>query len=188
MIQSEALKLKFKLLWFQFELNLVSYCLLVTSIRNSDDFSFIHPSIHYLRLASPLQVPLRDSWHSGLIEPRPVGRGNLLWITYTQGHGRSPQMRDQLNAGATSETTQTWKTIHTIDALILSRRIWKDDYDGFLTFVLQVRKNPEKPHPGNLSRPGIEPGPAAWQARMLPPVPQRWKMQTICIWKLETRS
>ena len=32
----------------------------------------------------------------------------------------------------------------------------------------------KKPHPGNLSRPGIKPGPAAWQARMLPPVPQRW--------------
>ena len=25
----------------------------------------------------------------------------------------------------------------------------------------------KKPHPGNLSRTGIEPGPAAWQARML---------------------
>ena len=35
-------------------------------------------------------------------------------------------------------------------------------------------KTPKKPHPGNLSRPGIEPGPAAWQARMLPLVPQRW--------------
>ena len=32
----------------------------------------------------------------------------------------------------------------------------------------------KKPHPGNLSRPGIEPGPAAWQAGMLPPGPQRW--------------
>ena len=32
----------------------------------------------------------------------------------------------------------------------------------------------EKNHPENLSRPGIEPGPAAWQARMLPPVPQQW--------------
>ena len=32
----------------------------------------------------------------------------------------------------------------------------------------------KKPHPGNLSRPGLEPGPAAWQARMLPPVPRRW--------------
>ena len=25
-----------------------------------------------------------------------------------------------------------------------------------------------------MSRPDIEPGPAAWQARMLPPAPQRW--------------
>ena len=37
-------------------------------------------------------------------------------------------------------------------------------------------KIPKKPHPGDLSRPGIEPGPAAWQARMLPPGPQRWTL------------
>ena len=30
----------------------------------------------------------------------------------TQGHGGPPRMRDQLNAGATSETTRTLKTIH----------------------------------------------------------------------------
>ena len=35
-------------------------------------------------------------------------------------------------------------------------------------------KTPRKPHPGNLSRPGIETGPAAWQARMIPLAPQRW--------------
>ena len=35
-------------------------------------------------------------------------------------------------------------------------------------------KTPKKPHPGNLSRLGIELRPAAWQGRMLPPVPQRW--------------
>ena len=34
-------------------------------------------------------------------------------------------------------------------------------------------KTPKKPHPRSLYRPGIEPGPAAWQARMLPLVPQR---------------
>ena len=34
-------------------------------------------------------------------------------------------------------------------------------------------KSRKKPHPGNLSRPGIEPGPAACQARMLPLAPQR---------------
>ena len=34
-------------------------------------------------------------------------------------------------------------------------------------------KTPRKPHPEILSRSGFEPGPAAWQARMLPPVSQR---------------
>ena len=89
----------------------------------------------------------------------------------TQGHGGPPQMRDQVNAGAISETTQTWKTIHTIHAPIYANKAnMKGWYDGqmifgdlrglqFLTFVLQVRKNPEKPHPGNMSRPRIEPGP-----------------------------
>ena len=65
---------------------------------------------------------------------------------------------------------------------------WKmicDDNDGQMIFgdlgglklpdmSYRWGKTPKKPHPGNLSRPGIEPGPAAWQARMLPPVPQRW--------------
>ena len=39
---------------------------------------------------------------------------------------------------------------------------------------LAGEENPEKPHPGNLPRPEIEPGPPAWQARMLPPSPQQW--------------
>ena len=47
-----------------------------------------------------------------------------------------------------------------------------------------MRKNPEKLHPGKLSRPGIEPGAAAWQARMLPLVSQRWtqnsKVKYVC--------
>ena len=30
-----------------------------------------------------------------------------------------------------------------------------------------------------MSRPGIEPGPAAWQARMLPPDPQRWTLTKV---------
>ena len=59
-----------------------------------------------------------------------------------------------------------------------------NDYDGQMIFGdlvglklpdirLTVRKNLEKkPHPKNLSRSGIEPGPAAWQARMLPPAPR----------------
>ena len=68
---------------------------------------------------------------------------------------------------------------------ILTRWIWKDDYDSqkifwdlcepsFMTFVLQVTKNPEKTSPRNLSRPRIEPVPAACQARMLSPASPRW--------------
>ena len=61
-----------------------------------------------------------------------------------------------------------------------------DDYYGQMIFgVLMGLKLPDirltgeekprrKPHPGNLSRPWIEPGPAAWQARMLPLAPQWW--------------
>ena len=70
--------------------------------------------------------------------------------------------------------------------VIPTRRIWNDDYDGQMIFRgpwgpkvswhLSVRwgKTPKKPHPGNLSLPGIEPEPAAWQASMLPLAPQRW--------------
>ena len=40
----------------------------------------------------------------------------------TQGHGRPPQTSDQLNAGATSETTRTLKTIHIIHSQIHSNK------------------------------------------------------------------
>ena len=45
-------------------------------------------------------------------------------------------------------------------------------------------KTSKKPHPGNLSRPGIEPGPAEWQVCMLAPAPQRWTPS----WYLNHRS
>ena len=73
---------------------------------------------------------------------------------------------------------------------ILTRRTWKDDYNGQMIFgepfgpkaswylFYRWGKTPKKPRPGNLFRPRIEPGPAAWQARMLPPAPQLW---TSCI-------
>ena len=56
-----------------------------------------------------------------------------------------------------------------------------DDNDGQMIFgdlgglklpdicLIGEEKPRQEPHPGNLSRPGIEPEPAAWQARMLPP-------------------
>ena len=76
-------------------------------------------------------------------------------------------------------------------SVIPTRRIWNDDYDGEMIFgdlggpKVSWRfsygwgKTPKKPHPGNLSRPGIEPEPAAWQARMLPLAPQRWTSASV---------
>ena len=42
-------------------------------------------------------------------------------------------------------------------------------------------KTPKKPNQGNLSRRGMEPGPAAWQARMLPPGRRRWTSQFLIL-------
>ena len=77
-------------------------------------------------------------------------------------------------------------------SVIPTRRILNDDDDGQMIFVdlgglkfpdicLTGEKNPEKTHPGKLSRPGIEPGPAAWQTRMLPLAPQRWTISSFKI-------
>ena len=83
----------------------------------------------------------------------------------TQGHGGPPRMSDQPNAGATSETARTKHTLsHPNKA--------NDDYDGQMRFgdlgglkfpdicLTGEEKPRKKPHLGNLSRPGIEPGPA----------------------------
>ena len=110
----------------------------------------------------------------------------------TQGHGGPLRMRDQLNAGATSERTRTCKTIHTIDAPIYSNKAY---IKGWLWRPNDIRgpcgpkaswhlsytwgKTPKNPHPGNLSRPEIVSEPAARQARMLPPVPQRWTWNSL---------
>ena len=47
---------------------------------------------------------------------------------------------------------------------------------------LTGEENSEKPNPGNLSRPGIESGPATLQARMLPPGPQRLTTKELIIY------
>ena len=116
-----------------------------------------------------------------------ISGSHTYFFLTTQGHGGSPRMSDQFNAEATSETAQTWKTIYTKHTLIHSNKVnmkwwlWRpNDIRGpcgpKVSWHLSYRwgKIQKKLHPGNLSRPGIEPGPAAWQARMLPPVPQRW--------------
>ena len=99
-------------------------------------------------------------------------------------------MRDQLNAGAISETTQTWKAIHTIHTPIHANKVnmkgwWgpndiRGPYGPKASWDLSYRwgKTPKKSH-ANLSRPVIEPGSAAWQTRMLPPAPQWWTKTNI---------
>ena len=80
----------------------------------------------------------------------------------TQGHGGPPRMSDQPNAGATSETTQTWKTIHTKhipshpNKTNMERWIRRpnDSRGPKVSRHLSYRwgKTPKKPHPGNLTR------------------------------------
>ena len=79
-------------------------------------------------------------------------------------------------------------------SVIPTRRIWNDADDGQMIFGdlggpkiswhLSYRwgKAPKKTHPGNLSRPGIEPGPAAWQDRVLTLAPQRWTPISVIVY------
>ena len=81
-------------------------------------------------------------------------------------------MRYQLNSGATSETTRTWKTIHTTHALIYSNKanmkgwLWRPNdirvpWGPKASWHLSYRwgKTTKNPHPGNLSRRGSNTGP-----------------------------
>ena len=43
---------------------------------------------------------------------------------FSQGLGGPPRKRVQLKAGATSETTQTWKTIDTIHSNKAKKKVW----------------------------------------------------------------
>ena len=65
---------------------------------------------------------------------RELNFGSHKYFLTTQGHGRSPLMSVQPNAGTTSETAQTWRTIPGTHSLIPTRRIWNDDYGGQIIF------------------------------------------------------
>ena len=119
---------------------------------------------------------------------RELNYGSHTYFFTTKGHGGPPQMSDQPNAGATSETAQTWNTVHTkhtlshpnktkIEWWLRHGQMIFGDLGGLKFHDICLtgeEKSQEKPHPGNLSQPGIEPGPATWQAHMLLPVSQRW--------------
>ena len=171
--------------WCQYQTNhglLVNFNLL-------DYFNYFS-FIHYLNLTSSLQVPLCNSRRHDLTELRSVGRGNWLWIIYilfdhTRKWSATPD-EGSVQCRGHSETTRTWKTVHTIHAPIQSNKaIWKDDYDGQKIFgdlaglklpdiCLTGEEKPRKNLTEETVPTGIELGPAAWQARLLPPPPQWW--------------
>ena len=105
----------------------------------------------------------------------------------TQGHGGPPRMCDQPNAGVTSETAQTWKTIHTpsTHSVIPTRRKWNDDDGGqmilrdlgslkFPDICLTGEEKPRKTSPRKLVSTGDRTRARGVKARMLPLAPQRW--------------
>ena len=89
--------------------------------------------------------------------------GRELWITYilliTQGHERPRGWGFSLKPGPPPRQHKH------------ERRYTPSTYPFSLTRLPEIcltgdEKPLKKPHPGNLSRPGIETGPAAWQSRM----------------------
>ena len=115
------------------------------------------------------------------------GRGlNYGSHTYFFDHTRtwrfSPDEGSAQCRGHLRENTNMKETIHTIQEPIHSSKtnmkgwLWRPNYirgpcGPKSSWHLSYRwgKIPEKPHSANLSRSGIEPDPAAWQARMLTP-------------------
>ena len=118
-----------------------------------------------------------------------LGKGIKLWITFlnTHGHRDFPWTRDQLNGGATSETTRTLKTIHTIHSLIHSNNAntisvimktkWYSGDHGGLKLPEVCLRGEEKPRK-NLTQetcPDRESNPdPLCDTRMLPSAPRRW--------------
>ena len=95
-------------------------------------------------------------------------------------------LRDSTNMKDTAHQAHTQSSQQGEYGMMITTAKWYSGTFGGLNYpdiCLTGEEAPrKKPHPGNLSRPGIEPGPAAWQARMLPLAPQRWTIITIMLW------
>ena len=152
--------------------------------------SFIHSFTHsFIAVVQPSPYKCFYLTHATrALQREGINSGSHTYFFDHTRTWRASRMRDQLNAGATSETTRTWKTIHIIHSNKANMKGWfwqPNDIRGpcgpKASCHLSYRwgKTPKKPHPGNLSRSRIEPGPSAWEARMLPPVPQRWTRGTV---------
>ena len=97
---------------------------------------------------------------------RALNCGSIHGYFTTQGHWGPPRMRIRSMPGAPPRQHEQGRWYIPVTH---PRRIWKDVYDSQVIFwhlSYRWRKTPKKFHPGNLCRPGIERGPAAWQARM----------------------
>ena len=85
------------------------------------------------------------------------------WSAECRGH-----LRDSTNMKDNKHQSHTESSQQGEDGMMITTAKWNSGTLGWpkVSWHLSYRwgKTPKKPHPGNLSRPGIEPGPAAWQA------------------------
>ena len=71
-------------------------------------------SSHHLSLTSPFTWPTPPGpYRATACQGRELHYGSHNTFLTTQGHWGPPRKSDKPNAGASSETAQTWKTIHT---------------------------------------------------------------------------
>ena len=95
------------------------------------------------------------------------------WSAQCRGH-----IRDNTNMKDDTHQAHTQSSQQGEYGMTITTAKWYSGTLGGLKFPDICLTGEEKPRkktsPGSLSRPGIEPGPAAWQARMLPLAPQRW--------------
>ena len=145
--------------------------------------SSIHTFIHYLSLTSPLWLTAPEPYRATACGERELTLVHIHTFLTKKVMEGFPRWEISSMPGPTTETTQTWKPINIIHALIHSNKantkgwLWRpNDIHGpcgpEASWHLSDRWG-KKPYPKNLSRLGIEPGPAVLQARMLPPAPQR---------------
>ena len=127
----------------------------------------------------PYRCILSDPRHPGLTDSRPVGRGNLLWITYllclphkdmeglpdegsaqSRGHLRdNTNMKDDTHHSRSHSFQQGEYERMIMTVKLYSGTLWALELpDVCLTGEEKLRK---KSHLGSLSRPGVEHEPAA---------------------------
>ena len=94
-------------------------------------------------------------------------------VLTTQGHGGPPRKISPMPGPPPRQHKHERQFTPNTHSVIPTMRIWNDDYEGQVIFgdlvclkfpdicLTGEEKPRKKPHPGNLARPGIEPGPAA---------------------------